>query len=248
MIKLICNAVKLVIAFVMSLFMTSCVDIQFDSSLESIKGDGNVVTQSRTVSESFTKVKASRGLNVIISQGDSNRIEVVADDNLHDHILTSFKDGWLEITSDRNIQRASSKTINVEIKSIEALTSNSGAKLNSSGKLIASNFSANCTSGAELNIEVETEKIIVDGSSGSNTKISGKALEGEFSISSGGNIDARDLLINEITAGASSGASLRVHPILALEAKASSGGSILYYNEPKTISKRTSSGGSVKLK
>lgn len=248
MIRLICNLVKLAVAFVMSLFMTSCVDIQFDSSLESIKGDGNVVTQTRSVNAPFTKIKASRGLHVIITQGDEESIEIVADENLHDHILTEFHEGWLEITADRNIRNASSKTIKVQVKSIEALKSSSGASVKSSGKLLSTNLTINGSSGASLNLDVEAEKISVDGSSGSTTKISGKALEGEFSISSGGDIDARDLLVNDITAGASSGGNLKIHPILNLDAKASSGSAIYYYNEPKTINKRTSSGGSVKLK
>lgn len=248
MIKLICNLVKLAIALAMSLFMTSCGEIIFDSSLESINGDGNVVSKSRAVNETFTKVKASHGLHVVISQGDQESIEIVADENLHDHIQTTLKEGWLEITADRNIRKASSKIIKVQVKSIETLKSSSGAQVNSSGKLITPSLKVDCGSGANFQLDIESEKITVDGSSGSSTKISGKALIGEFSISSGGDIDARDLLINEITAGASSGGNIKVYPILALDAKASSGGSIFYYNEPKTINKKVSSGGSVKLK
>jgi len=248
MIRLICNLVKLAVALVMSLFMTSCVDIQFDSTLESIKGDGNVVTKTRNVNTPITKIKASRGLHVIIKQGDEESIEIVADENLHDHILTEIHEGWLEITADRNIRNASSKTIRVQVKSLEALKSSSGASVKSSGKLVSTNLTINGSSGASFHLDVEAEKISVDGSSGSSTKISGKALEGEFSISSGGNIDAQDFLINEITAGASSGGNLKVHPILNLDAKASSGGTIYYYNEPKNINQQTSSGGSVNIK
>jgi len=248
MIKLICNLVKLAIALAISFFVTSCVNVNYDSSLESIKGDGNVVTQSRAVTESFTKVKASRGLNVIITQGEQDSIEIIADENLHDHIFTNFSDGLLEITTDRNIRDAASKNIKVQIRSIEELISNSGAQVKSSGKLISPSLKIDCNSGADLQLDVEAEKISIDGSSGSSTKISGKAMVGEFSISSGGDIDARDLMVNEITAGASSGGNLKLYPILNFDAKASSGGSIFYYNEPKNINQKTSSGGTIKLK
>ena len=60
-------------------------------------------------------------------------------------------------------------------------------------------------------------------------------------------IDAENLLSNEVTAKSSSGSGIKVHPIVSLDAKASSGSDIKYYNNPKTITKATSSGGSVSL-
>jgi hypothetical protein len=53
------------------------------------------------------------------------------------------------------------------------------------------------------------------------------------------------LLTNEVIADASSGASIEIHPVLDLRAEASSGASIEYNIAPKTLQKKTSSGGSI---
>jgi hypothetical protein len=52
-------------------------------------------------------------------------------------------------------------------------------------------------------------------------------------------------MTNEVVSQATSGSSTDVYPVLKLEAKVSSGSSINYHNEPKTISKEENSGGSV---
>ena len=64
--------------------------------------------------------------------------------------------------------------------------------------------------------------------------------------SSGSEINATKLLANEITADVSSGASINIHPIVSLTGQASSGGEIRYHIQPKTIQKKTSSGGSIR--
>jgi hypothetical protein len=52
-------------------------------------------------------------------------------------------------------------------------------------------------------------------------------------------------LANEVTAQSTSGSSIDVHPLVSLNAKASSGASIEYDGKPKTIVKEETSGGSV---
>jgi pantoate kinase len=62
--------------------------------------------------------------------------------------------------------------------------------------------------------------------------------------SSGSDIDAKDLLANKVNAAGSSGATISVHPIVSLKAKASSGSNIDYNTTPNQ-SKRSSSGASI---
>jgi len=94
-------------------------------------------------------------------------------------------------------------------------------------------------------LSLEFDAIYCKASSGSSINIDGKALKLETYSSSGSDIDANELLVNDVIAKASSGGSINVHPIVSLEAKASSGGSVNYNIMPKSIEKSTSSGGSV---
>jgi hypothetical protein len=62
------------------------------------------------------------------------------------------------------------------------------------------------------------------------------ALNMEATASSGSDIDAKDLLANKVNAAGSSGATISVHPIVSLKAKASSG--ILTIILPQNQSKK----------
>jgi hypothetical protein len=103
----------------------------------------------------------------------------------------------------------------------------------------------NTSSGGEIEAVIEYEKVSCDASSGSRLTVSGKALLLETSSSSGSEINAEELAANEIVADASSGSFTKVKPIIKLKGTASSGSSITYYQNPKTLIKTESSGGSV---
>ena len=67
----------------------------------------------------------------------------------------------------------------------------------------------------------------------------------ETKSSSGSEINASNLAANDVYAQSTSGSTTTVKPIVKLSAKASSGSSIDYVQEPKNVSKEETSGGSV---
>ncbi|GGD16037.1 head GIN domain-containing protein [Flavobacterium orientale] len=246
MIKFILNFVKIVISVVVALLATSC-EIKIDG-LHSVSGNKNVITSTRSTSESFTKIQASRGLDVEIYQGNENAITIEADENLHEYIKTSVENGKLKITTTKNIKRAEEKKVKVTFKELEAISTSSGSFVVSKNNLIVPTLDLKSSSGSEIDIKVESENISCKASSGSTIILSGKAINLDASTSSGSDIKAKELLTNNVITTASSGSSIQVYPILSLNAKASSGGSILYYKEPNSIIKKATSGGSVKSK
>lgn len=246
MIKIILNFVKVVISVIVAFLATSC-EIKIDG-LDTVKGNGNVVNSTRTTNEDFSSIKASRGLDVEISQGNENSITIVADENLHDYIETDIDNGSLKITSRKNIRSAKEKKVKIIFKEIEMLSASSAARIVSKSNLILPSLDVKSSSGGEVDVVVESENISCKSSSGSTINISGKAINFEASSSSGSDIKAKELMTNNSILAASSGSSIQVYPILSLNAKASSGSSIVYYNDAKSIIKKSTSGGSIKSK
>jgi hypothetical protein len=82
-------------------------------------------------------------------------------------------------------------------------------------------------------LNIESDYIECKASSGSSITIKGMALNMRLP-SSGSDIDAKDLLANKVNAAGSSGATISVHPIVSLKAKASSGSNIDYNTPPKS--------------
>lgn len=238
--KAIANFTKFGIAAMVVLSITSC---QF--SFSGIEGSGNITTENRPVTEDFKSINASNRLDVVVEQAPTATITVEADDNVQKHITTRINDGVLYIKCDQNSFMNVTKKVTVKMPAINGIIVDSGANLTSKNTLKTNAISINSASGSDVKVTVETEKATCESSSGSNITIEGKAIELEAASSSGSGIDAERLLSNTVTSSASSGSNIDVHPLVSLNADASSGGSINYHNVPKSINKKSSSGGSV---
>jgi len=232
-----------------SILVCSAFMLLVSCQFNGIKGSGNVTTENRPIAEDFTSIKVEKGLDVVLEQSNSKSITVIADDNVHKHIKTSIENGVLTITSDvTSYLNVNSKKIVVSTPIIENIKVSSGASLNSKNTIKSNKIAIKASSGATINIEVESENALCEVSSGSDMKISGKAIALETAASSGSSLDAEKLVSNQIIASASSGSNIDVYPLVSLKAVASSGGLISYHNVPKNLNKKSSSAGSIEKK
>ena len=243
MIKLITLITKFVVVALTVLLFASC---NYSIDLKSIKGSGHVTTEKRTVNGDFKSVEVSNAIDLVIEQSDKTEIIVEADDNLQKGITTKVENGVLIVSSKyHNFLNVKSRKVTVKMPIIDGLQASSGSSIKSIGTIRGENISLDASSAAEINLDIESDFISSETSSGSSISIHGKALKLETTASSGSEIDAKDLLANEVISNASSGGEITVHPLVSLDAEASSGGDIKYNTAPKSIQKRSSSGGSV---
>jgi hypothetical protein len=243
MLKIITLITKFILVALTALLFASC---NHSINLNSIEGSGNITTEKRTVEGNFKSIEVNNSIDLVIEQSDKMEIVVEADDNLQKHITTKVENGTLVISFDKNsFSNAGSKKVTVKMPVIDELEATSSATITSKNTLKGENIRLNTSSAASIDINIESDIITCDSSSGSSITINGKALKMETTASSGSEINATKLLANEITADVSSGASINVHPIVSLLAEASSGGDISYDIQPKSIQKKTSSGGTI---
>ncbi len=234
---------KVISITLVSLLFSSChTKIDFSNGID---GNGKVEKQTRTVENNFSKINVSKGLIVEVEQSSSYKVEVEADENLLKHITTRVDNGTLYISSDENIDEAKAKTIYVQLPNISGIETNSGASLTSKNTLKGTSIEVTSSSGSSSTLDLEFDKISITSSSGSSLILKGKALELKTSSASGSTLLANSLIANDVTSDAASGSSTNVHPMVNLVAKASSGASVVYDSNPKSVSKTESSGGSV---
>lgn len=233
---------KIAIALVISIFLSSCgFDIQIGDFGTGKKGNGNVVTDTRAVSDEFTRVSASEGLMVYVTQADDFSIEVEGDDNIIDLIRTDIKNGKLRIHAEENIGRAT-KNIYVSLPKITELHASSGSHLETKNTVKSNELVIDGSSGAVLEVDVVAQGLEIDASSGANLDIAGTTDSADVDVSSGGNINAKDLESRTCNADASSGGNIKIQVSKSLIADASSGGNISYSGEPNVEKKKSVSG------
>mgnify|MGYP002348361547 CR=1 FL=1 len=210
----------------------------------SVKGDGNVREEVRTVDE-FHGVRVTSGMNVHLLHGEQPRVLIVADKNLHKVIETQVKDGTLEIKALANIWRASEKKVLVTSPDIREITGTAGSNIYTDNQLKADHLRIKGSAGSNLHVNVDGKNLELSASSGSNVYLEGLSGEIIIRVSSGANIKAGEMKSEKCEAKASSGGNVWITAGKELVAEASSGGNIFYYGTPSAISTSSSSGGNI---
>lgn len=243
MVKIITLVAKFIIVTLTALLFGSC---NLVTNSNSITGSGSITSEKRIVNGEFKSIEVSNAIDLVIEQADKVEIIVEADDNLQKEITTKVENGKLIIACNySSFINITSKKVIVRVPIIEGIEASSAATVTSTNTIKASVFKIDASSAASLDLTVESEKISCDSGSGSSIDLKGKAISLQVSSSSGSAINAGELLANDIKSEASSGSIQSLHPIVSLEAKASSGANISYNITPKTIKITENSGGSV---
>lgn len=237
--------VKFLITLLIGVLLVSC---NIDLNISGVKGNGNVVTQKRLSDVSFSKVKASEGLEVYLTKSTSTSVKVQADENLQELIITEIKGDVLYIHTKESVGKANAKKVLVRFKSLDEISSSSGAEIYSTNFIISENIVVKASSGSDQELAIKSTNIDFNASSGASIKVKGNAKTITAKASSGSNIDADRLIAENCSTSASSGADIDVNCVASITAKASSGGDISYKGNPTEVSKSKSSSGRVSSK
>jgi len=206
------------------------------------------VSEIRTVGP-FKAIKVSAGIDLVLEAGDREKVEVTGDRDDMKEIITEDKDGTLHIYRKTKIGFNFNIHHNCEVyvtaKTLEALGASSGSDVECRGTFKSPSFRVDASSGSEVSLNLECEKVSAECSSGSEIELTGKTRMLSVSVSSGSEIHACELAAEIVHADASSGGEVCVRVSSELNANASSGGEIDYRGNPGKVDAHKSSGGSV---
>ncbi len=82
--------------------------------IETVAGSGAVITEARAV-VGFSGVQINMGADLVLTQGDTENLEIEADNNLMPYILTEVRGNVLVIETPDNVNLAPSQPIQVRM-------------------------------------------------------------------------------------------------------------------------------------
>jgi hypothetical protein len=211
-------------------------------------GSGNIITEKRSVG-SFSGISAGGAFEVEVKIGPATDITVEADDNIMKYIETKVSGNILNIrTQDLHNYSDVHMKIYITTPYLNSVRTSASAEVKVIDMLTGTGrLSFNASSSGSIVAEVDAPEIETDASSGATISLRGKTRTYKAEASSGADIKTWDLLSENTTVNASSGANAKVHASLNLNATASSGGSVNYHGAA-TVTRSVSSGGSVEKK
>ena len=210
-------------------------------------------TRTGERAKDFNYIKASRGVNVVMSNEKGNKATISANSNLIDYVICKSSGGTLTIGVDDKVRNLSNFHVEITIPrrdNINVYQAASAASINIHPELTCPNVSMEVASGGSVNCSrINCDKLLIEASSAGSVSGSFKIKEcGIVETSSAADINI-SALAPELNLKASSGATINVSgQVKHLDADASSAASIKAYNlNAVTAEAESSSGASVKL-
>lgn len=221
----------------MAILSCSCADIS------TVTGNGHTTITKRTV-PSYKGISISGGIDLYITQGDSEKVEVGVDENLQSMIKTEVNDGILNVYPSRGILFKMSKVkVNVTVKNLSKISCSGGSDAFTTNMLSVPELSVEASGGSDIKLSVKTQKFNGNANGGSDIYLKGATKFFDCSASGGSDIHAKELMVESAKVDASGGSDVHLHITKQLDANAS-GGSDVYYSGNPQFKNVEKSGGS----
>ena len=213
------------------------------------RGSGNVITESRAVSNFSNVVLAGIG-ELSITQGDNESLTIEADDNLMPLITTKVENGTLTIGLDTNRGTISLNPTRPIKYTLQVKTLNSiqlaGAGNISTPSLKSETLTIGSSGAGNLNLsQVNAKTVNVTLSGAGNISLNGQVETQTATLTGLGSYTASDLKSNAATVTISGAGSATVWAAQTLKVTLSGVGSVSYYGSPQ-VTQQISGVGSIK--
>jgi hypothetical protein len=205
-------------------------------------------TETRDVS-GFTGIDVSGGINVDIRIGDEFLVEVDADDEDVEDIVTEVRGDTLHLKVDRddwgdwsNFDDYNAVIVMPALTDVEA---SGGSDVRVIGTVTGDEFELSTSGGSDIEIDMAVNELDVSMSGGSDVELSGTANVATIRNSGGSDLDARDLQVKNAELRASGGSDLAITVLETLDARASGAADITYYGDPEVLDSDASGGSDI---
>jgi hypothetical protein len=210
-----------------------------------VTGSGRSIKENRTVGN-FTGLSVSQSIDVTVRIGNSQSLQIEADDNIIGAIETRVIDGVLEISyADNHSYNNTNVDVEVIVPYLNIIKVSSSAEVVIKDRMrYDGKVRIQGSSSGEVKANIVANGIVAEANSSANIILTGTTISGDFSASSSGEINASNLDCESAVAAVSSSGSIDLNVSKSLNATASSSGDIRYKGSA-VVAKTVSSSGSV---
>lgn len=223
-------------------FLALTILFSLGSCQESIDGNGNVVTESRILSD-FDEIRISGMYEVVLEEGDPG-LHIETDENIVPLIKSEVDKGVLTISSDDKHFNTETLILKITYDEIEELRCSGAVKLSTTSPISGNKFLLNISGAGSGSFEVDVNKLKVDVSGGAELNIKGRANEATYEISGAGEVNAFELLSSEVEIDLSGAGEVNVNAQDELDIDVSGAADVNYMGSPN-ITQSISGAGSV---
>jgi hypothetical protein len=231
----------LVISFIASTVMM----LHSGCSFDCITGSGKQISQVRSV-DSFTSIETGGSVKLVLKQGPSQEVRIVADNNIQNEIRTHVNGNTLKIEMDGNICDGGSVTAYLTAPNFEGVDASGAVELTSDGPLKVQDFTINLSGSSKVDLNLNAANVITKSSGSSEIHLKGQAGSHDVDLSGAGSIDALDFIVGKYKIETSGASQSKINVLNELRVKSRGASDVQYRGNPSQISNDDSGASSLK--
>ena len=193
---------------------------------------------------SFDKVKATKGINVTLIEGDKEEVKVDIQNGSLNDVVTQLKNKQLTVKMKTKIYKDVAVQVYVTYVDLREVDAGSGATVDAENTIIADKLILDGGTDSEIKLEIDANALEASVSAG-RMELSGKVKSQLVKANTGGKYLAYGLESEETIAKANTGGKIEVTVTKSLDATVSNAASITYKGNPEKVMKKISMGGKV---
>jgi len=238
---------KLFSSIIIFLLISTTLQAQFFN--KKIKGNGDIVTKNRSVSN-YDKIGVAGAFDVKLIKGTEGEITVKTDENLQDYIITEVENGSLSIKTKKGYQIKSNRKIEITVtfEAIEAVSLAGSGDVYSSDEINNSKLNLALSGSGNMDLNVATKSLNSSIAGSGNIKLNGTTNELLSSISGSGNLNGYNLKAVIANAKIAGSGNVKVNAVNEIHAKIAGSGNVYYTGNPKIVKSNSAGSGSLKKK
>lgn len=155
-----------------------------------IKGDKDVVTNTKSLLNGFNAIEVDDALEVILNQGQENIYTLTTDKNLQDIVQFTVKDSVLKIYTSNRITSSKKLEINLQFINLEHITLKNDAKVEGEGLFVSNVIYINAYNSSEFELDVQAEEVIVTMQRNSSGKLKTRSINTTIVMNDKTDLDA----------------------------------------------------------
>ena len=205
---------KKCIIVILTLMVSSC-SITKNMGNAQVKGNGNLASEMRTLSN-FKAIEISIGYDkIIVNCGQKPSLHISGDENILPLITTRISKGMLKIESDSTFDTKSASEIIINVKSLKEFT------FDGVGEAVIQN--------------VNSGKFICNINGVGSCELNGKVESFYVSVNGVGSVNAKQLIADDVVANLNGVGSVKLYAKNSLNASVNGVGGLTYFGNPTEL-------------
>ncbi len=197
--------------------------------------------------KSFDRIEVSRGIEVLLTQGEENKALIVSEHMPLENIITEVNGSTLKISLTKMMFTEVMVQVRLDFSMLQKISANNSI-VRSQRPLNISNLEVEADNGSLVELNLITEVLRVSATKGSVIKLEGKGSQLLGKSNTGSSIYASKLPSDNVEVSCGTKANFYVHANDKVVAKSTSGGVISVYGTPEKVEKSEAIGGKVYMK